>query len=174
MLIVPLVLILLLSIVSAVTPGWSGKTKGLWKSDPTVKHLTIIKCMTVLSIVTQLALLACLFSPRPVKPALLVTLVIGILIASAIPVALYKPSHGMKKGYSYWLQSTALGLMLVVGSLLTVDVLKKMGKYSNMEEPLYDENNNIIPYPGPPRLGPPPPPVYGDAPPAPPVLRRGY
>ena len=142
MLIAPLVLILVLSIVSTASPGWSGKTKGLWKADPTVKHLTIVRSMTVISIVTQLALLACLLSSKPVKPALLITLVVGVLISSTISVAVYKPSHGMKKGYSYWLQATALGLMMVVGGLLTADTLG--GKHSQFGPDAAPED--IIPY----------------------------
>mgnify|MGYP001572291199 CR=1 FL=1 len=158
MLIAPILLILILSIVSIATPGWSGKTKGLWKDDSTIKHLTIIRCMTTMSIVVQLVLLACLLRPKPVKPALLITLVIGVLISSTISVTLYKPSHGMKKGYSYWLQVTALVLMLVIGGLLIVHTLKEGEKHSSIGA-LYDENNNIILDPPPLYLPPGPPPL---------------
>ena len=119
MLIILLTLILIMSVVAASTPGWSENKQGLWSQD-----VVIVKSMTVMSILVQIVLLGCLLSKRHIKPAAIITLVLGVIGALTITVAAYKPPPNVKRGYSYWIQVSALVLMVAVGGVLIRNALK--------------------------------------------------
>lgn len=123
-LIILLFLVLVLSVVAVSTPGWSQNKQGLWKKQEDTKHNVIVKSMSTMSILVQIVLIGCLVSKKDIKPAVIITLILGVIGALTITVAVYKPMNGAKRGYSYWIQVSALGLMVIVGGLLTHDTLK--------------------------------------------------